>query len=182
MIDLRLYRYALLAVPLVALIAAFSLRDVPRTLSAGIPPDAFDPATAVPLAKDLSSAAAYPTPGSAADQRLADQVKSHFSAIQDATVSEQTFDGSFGGNDVHLRNLIATLPGESNRQIALIAPRDVAEGSGAVTSAAATAALLEIADGFSGASHHKTLVFVSTDGSSIGALGAKRFVRDYTDS
>ena len=90
--------------------------------------------------------------------------------------------GSFHGHDVDLRNLIATLPGESNRQIALIAPRDVAEGSGAVTTAAATAALLQIADSFSGATHHKTLVFVSTDGSSIGALGAKRFVRDYSDS
>src|SRR3954447_2388997 len=108
MIDLRLYRYALLAVPLVALIAAFSLKDVPRPLSAGIPPDAFDPATAVPLAKELSSSAAYPTPGSAADQKLADQVKSHFAAIPDASVSELTFDGSFRGHDVHLRNLIAT--------------------------------------------------------------------------
>jgi Peptidase family M28 len=182
MIDLRLYRYALLAVPLVALIAAFSLRDVPRTLSAGIPPDAFDPATAVPLAKDLSSAAAYPTPGSAADQKLGDQVKSHFSAIQDATVSEQGFDGSFRGHDVHLHNLIATLPGESNRQIALIAPRDVAEGSGAATTTAATAALINIAEAFSGTAHHRTLVFVSADGSSIGALGTRRFVRDYSDS
>src|SRR3954471_298255 len=182
MIDLRLYRYALLAVPLVAVIAMFSLQDVPRSLTAGIPPDAFDPASAAPLAKRLATDAPYPTPGSAADQKMADQVKSTFTAIDGATVSEQTFDGSFGGNDVHLRNLIATLPGESNRQIALIAPRDVAQGSGATTSAAATASLLEIADSFSGAAHHKTLVFVSTDGSSIGALGVKRFIHDYSDS
>jgi hypothetical protein len=182
MIDLRLYRYALLAVPLVAVIAMFSLRDVPRSLSAGIPPDAFDPASAAPLAKELASAAPNPTPGSAADERIAEQVKSHFSAIEGATVSEQSFDGTFSGHDVHLRNLIATMPGESNRQIALIAPRDVAQGSGATTSIAATAALLEIADSFSGAAHHKTLVFVSTDGSSIGALGTKRFIRDYSDS
>ncbi|HSD24916.1 MAG TPA: M28 family peptidase [Solirubrobacterales bacterium] len=182
MIDLRLYRYALLAVPVVAVIAMFSLQDVPRSLSAGIPPDAFDPASAVPLAKAFGSEAPYPTPGSAADQKLADQVKSQFAAIEDATVSEQTFDGSFQGHDVHLRNLIATLPGESNRQIALIAPRDVARGSGATTSAAATAALLEIAEAFSGTAHHKTLVFVSADGSSIGALGTKRLIRDYSDS
>jgi hypothetical protein len=182
MIDLRLYRYALLAVPLVAVIAMFSLQDVPRSLSAGIPPDAFDPASAAPLAKELASSAPHPTPGSAADEKIAEQVKSHFSAIEGATVSEQSFDGTFSGHDVHLRNLIATLPGESNRQIALIAPRDVARGSGATTSTAATAALLEIADSFSGAAHHKTLVFVSTDGSSIGALGTKRFIRDYSDS
>jgi hypothetical protein len=182
MIDLRLYRYALLAVPVVAAIAMFSLQDVPRSLSAGIPPDAFDRASAVPLAKELSSSARQPTPGSAADQKLADQVKSHFAAIEGASVSEQSFDGSFSGHDVQMRNLIATLPGESNRQIALIAPRDVARGSGATTSVAATAALLEIADSFSGAAHQKTLVFVSTDGSSIGALGTNRFIRDYSDS
>jgi hypothetical protein len=182
MIDLRLYRYALLAVPVAAVIAMFSLQEVPRGLSGGIPPDAFDPTSAAPLAKELATAAPYPTPGSQADERLAEQVKSRFTAIDGATVSEQTFDGSFNGDDVELRNLIATLPGESHRQIALIAPRDVAQGSGVTTSTASTAALLEIADGFSGAAHDKTLVFVSTDGSSIGALGTKRFIRDYSDS
>ena len=40
----------------------------------------------------------------------------------------------------------------------------------------------EIASSFAGSTHHKTLVFVSTDGSSIGALGARRFVRDYTNA
>jgi Peptidase family M28 len=182
MIDLRLWRFGLLAVPLAAIVAMFSLQGVPSPLAEGIPPDAFDPTTAAPLAKELADASPYPTPGSASDKALADQVRTHFSEIEGATVSEQTFDSSFRGHDVQLRNLIATLPGESNRQIALIAPRDVARGSGALTSTAATAAMLEIADSFSGASHHKTLVFVSTDGSSIGALGAKRFVRDYSDS
>ncbi len=182
MIDLRLYRYALLAVPLAAVIAMFSLQSVPPSISGGVPPDAFDPATAAPLAKQLAESSAYPTPGSAADNAIAEQVKQRFSSIDGATVSEQRFGGSFHGHDVDLRNLIATLPGESDRQIALIAPRDVAQGSGAVTTAAATAALLQIAEGFSGSVHHKTLVFVSTDGSSIGALGAKRFIGDYTNA
>jgi Peptidase family M28 len=182
MIDLRLYRYALLAVPLAAVIAMFSLQSVPSPLSGGVPPDAFDPAVAAPLAKELATSAAYPTPGSAADEKMAEQVKQNFSSIEGVTVSEQRFSGSFHGHDVDLRNLIATLPGESDRQIALIAPRDVAQGSGAVTTAAATAALLQIADTFSGSSHRRTLVFVSTDGSSIGALGAKRFIRDYSDA
>jgi hypothetical protein len=182
MIDLRLYRYALLAVPVIAIVAMFSLRDVPPSLQGGIPPDAFDPTSAGPLAKDLADAAPYPAPGSESDKRLAEHVKSRFAAIDGATVSEQRFDGSFGGHDVELSNLIATLPGESHRQIALIAARDVAQGSGTTTSVAATAALLEIAESFSGSSHQKTLVFVSTDGSSIGALGAKRFIRDYSDA
>src|SRR3954453_3221225 len=182
MIDLRLYKFALLAVPVAAVIAMFSLQSVPPSLSGGVPPDAFDPATAAPLAKQLANDAAYPTPGSSADAAMGDQVKQQFSAIDGATVAEQKFSGSFNGHDVDLRNLIATLPGESNRQIALIAPRDVARGSGAVTTAAATAAMLQIADSFSGSSNHKTLVFVSTDGSSIGAQGARRFIRDYSDA
>src|SRR5581483_6879570 len=165
-----------------AVIAIFSLKGVPQPLSPSIPPDAFDPATAAPLAKQLSEAAPNPTPGSASDAAMADRVKAAFSAIDGVTVSEQSFDASFEGRAVHLRNLIAVLPGESNRQIALIAPRDVAGGSGVTTGAASTAALIEIAQAFSGTSHHKTLVFVSTDGSSIGALGAKRFVRDYSDA
>src|SRR3954447_529012 len=182
MIDLRLYKFALLVVPLAGVIAMFSLQSVPSSLSGGVPPDAFDPATAAPLAKQLAESAAYPTPGSGADNAMAEQVKQRFSAIDGATVSEQSFGASFNGRDVDLRNLIATLPGESNRQIALIAPRDVAQGSGAVTSAAATAAMLQIADSFSGTAHHKTLVFVSADGSSMGALGTKRFISDYSDS
>jgi hypothetical protein len=181
-IDLRLYRFALLIVPAAAVIAMFSLQGVPPSLTGGVPPDAFDPSSAAPLAKQLAESAAYPTPGSAADSAMAEQVKTQFSGIDGATVSEQRFEGSFHGHDVDLSNLIATLPGESNRQIALIAPRDVAQGSGALTSAASTAAMLEIANSFSGSSHHKTLVFVSTDGSSIGALGVKRFIRDYTDA
>ena len=104
------------------------------------------------------------------------------SSIPGAAIAEQRFEGSFRGDEVELRNLIATLPGESERQIAVLAPRDAADGSGALTSIASTAALLEIANGFSGSVHNKTLVFVSTDGSSIGALGARRFVRDYSDA
>src|SRR5262249_840670 len=105
--------------------------------------------------------------------------KARLSSIQGVSLAEQRFTASYAGHDVHLRNLIATIPGESDRQIALIAPRDVAYGTGAMTSNAATALLLEIASSFSGSTHEKPLAFVSPDGSSIGALGARRFVRDY---
>src|SRR3954449_6903221 len=116
MIDLRLYRFALLAVPLAAVIAMFSLQSVPPALSGGVPPDAFDPATAAPLAKELATSAAYPTPGSDADNAMADQVAQQFKSIDGATVAEQRFSGSFRGHDVDLRNLIATLPGESRSE------------------------------------------------------------------
>lgn len=160
----------------------FSLQEVPRPLEAPLPPDAFEGPVARELAADLADAAPEPRPGSDADEALAQQVLDRLAAIGGAAVSEQRFDASFGGEDVELRNLIGVLPGESERQIAVLAHRDVASGSGTATSLAATAALLEIASGFSGANHEKTLVFVSTDGGSIGALGARRFAEDYSDA
>jgi len=179
-IDLRLWRAALLPIPIVVLVGMFSLQEVPPPLQQGLPPDAFDGEAASSLAEELGRSAPDPRPGSDADEQLGELVRARFSAIGGLTLSEQRFEGSFDGDDVELRNLIGVLPGQSDRQVALIACRDAAQGSGATTSIASTAALLEIANAFSGSTHSKTLVFVSTDGCGLGALGARRFVRDYT--
>ncbi|MDP9187859.1 MAG: hypothetical protein M3O25_01255, partial [Actinomycetota bacterium] len=181
MIDLSIWRTALLAAPVALVVAMFSLQEVPKPLEAQIPPDAFDSEAAATLASDLAAQFPDPRPGSESDEGFAELVSSRFQAIPSAEVAEQRFDATFEGDDVQLRNLLVTLPGRSERQIALIAQRDAAEGSGAATGIASTAALLEIATGFSGTTHDKTLVFVSTDGGSIGALGAKRFIRDYSE-
>ena len=70
MIDFRLYRFALLAVPLAAVIAMFSLQGgAVSALRAGSRPTPSMRPTAAPLAKQLAESAAYPTPGSAADKR-----------------------------------------------------------------------------------------------------------------
>ena len=182
MIDLRLWRISLLAVPLATLLAMFSLQDVPQPLEPGLPPDAFDGEAAAALTRELASSAPEPRPGSDADNSLAELVKARFASVEGATVAEQRFDATFEGEDVELRNVILILPGQSERQVALIAGRDAAAGTGATTSIASTAAMLEAATGFSGSTHRKTLVFVSTDGDSIGALGARRFVHDYSDT
>ena len=182
MIDLRLWRAALLAVLLALVVAMFSLEEVPKPLASGLPPDAFDPDAAGSLAKELADSSAEPQPGSEQDAAVAEVVESRFTAIPSASISEQLFKANFEGEEVELRNLIASLPGQSDRQVALIAQRDSARGTGAGSGLAATAALLEIANGFSGSTHRKTLVFVSTDGGSIGAAGARRFIRDYSDA
>lgn len=182
MVDLRLWRILLLAAPLALVVAMFSLEDVPEPLAPALPPDAFEGAVAASLAKDLARQAPAPRPGSRSDEALAEAVLSRFKQIPGVQVSEQRFTGDYGGDEVDLRNLIAVLPGESDRQVALIAGRDVSEGSGAASSVASTAALLEIAGGFAGSTHEKTLVFVSTDGASIGALGARRFASDYSSA
>lgn len=181
-IDLRLWRIALLPVIATVVVAMFSLQEVPRPLESPLPPDAFEGPAARQLADDLAASASQPRPGSDADEELAQLISDRFAAIGGAAISEQRFEASFGGEDVELRNLIGVLPGESERQIALVAQRDVASGSGSATSLAATAALLEIASGFAGAAHEKTLIFVSTDGGSIGAVGARRFAEDYSEA
>ncbi|HET8976463.1 MAG TPA: M28 family peptidase, partial [Solirubrobacterales bacterium] len=182
MIDLRLWRIALLPVPLVLLIAMFSLEETPRALEPVLPPDAFDGEAAVTLARDLAAAQSSPAPGSDQDAALADVVEERFKTFETGELAEQRFTASSGGEDVELRNVIMVLPGQSERQVALLAPRDSAEGTGAASGIASTAALLEIATGLAGSTHEKTLVFVSTDGSTLGAAGARRFARDYSEA
>ena len=182
MIDLRLWRIVLLAVPLALVVAMFSLQEVPRPAEPGLPPDAFETEAAASLARDLARAHPSPRPGSDQDEALAEAVLARFKEINSMEVSEQRFSGSDGDEEVELRNLIGILPGPSERQVAVIANRDVLTGTGAASTIASTAALLEIASAFAGSTHEKTLVFVSSDGGSIGALGARRFAEDYSDA
>jgi hypothetical protein len=181
-IDLRLWRIALLPVAAALLIAMFSLEETPRALEPAIPPDAFDGEAAASLARDLAATHEGPAPGSEQDAALAEAVLQRFQALGAGQLSEQRWTQSVDGDDVELRNVIMVLPGQTERQIALLAPRDAAEGPGAASGIASTAAMLEIATALAGSTHDKTLVFVSTDGSTAGAAGARRFASDYSDT
>lgn len=167
-----------MTVPIALAIAMFALESPPGGLKPPVPPDGFDTGLTAELAQEMAGSASEPRAGSESDRILGELVEARFSGLQGVEVAEQRFSG--GGEE--LRNVIAVLPGTSERQIALLAGRDVASGSGASTSIAATAALVELATVFSGSTHQKTLVFVSTDGASIGALGAQRFAADYSDA
>ena len=63
MIDLRVYRIALLAVPLAVIVAMFSLREVPDAREPAIAPDAFDGGATTALTRQLADSAANPRPG-----------------------------------------------------------------------------------------------------------------------
>lgn len=177
-INTRYWRIAFITVPVAVAISMFALESPPAGLKPPVPPDGFDTSLTSEIAREMAASAPEPTAGSESDRILGELVQARFSGLDGVEVAEQRFSG--GGED--LRNVIAVLPGSSERQVALIAGRDVAAGSGASTSIAATAALVELATVFSGSTHEKTLVFVSTDGASIGALGAKRFATDYSDA
>jgi hypothetical protein len=129
----------------------------------------------------MVAAAPERTPGSDDDEVAAEFVAERLGAVQGGELSEQTFASSFEGEEVELRNEILVLPGESERQVVLLAARDSARGPGFATSAAATGALIEIAESFGGARHSKTLVFVSTAAGSDGATGAREFADAYPD-
>ncbi len=173
MLEPRLYRLGLLLALAAAVVLMFSVVSRPPTLRSDVAPDAFDGTRAAALDRQMLELARERQPGSAADAAAAAFVAQRFRAVQGGQVSVQRFSGSFDDHSVQMRNVSLVLPGLSDRRIAVIAPRDCAEGPCAASSGAATATLLELADAFDGARHAKTLVFVSTDGSTAGAEGAK---------
>lgn len=177
MIDPRIYRAGFLPALVCLVIVMFSVQPLPEPLESPVTTAGFEPGPAARVARQISAVAPERTPGSPGDAAAADIVAERFGAIEGGELSEQPFVA--GGDE--LRNLVLVLPGESEQQIALIAPRDSADGVGLASSAAATGALIEIAESFGGARHSKTLVFVSTSAGSDGARGAREFVERYPD-
>jgi Peptidase family M28 len=181
MIDARLYRVSIFPAIVAVTAMLFSLQGVPAAVEAPVSLSGFDAQAAAGTAREIAVMSAERTPGSEEDAAVADLVTDRLSEIGSAEVSEQTFSGSFEGDDVELRNVIATLPGESERRLVVLAPRDSADGPGVASSAAATGVLLDVAETFGGASHSKTLVFVSTAGGTDGAIGAREFADHYPE-
>jgi hypothetical protein len=174
MLNFRIYRAALLFALAAMVVVMFSVVSRPEAVRSSLAADAFDGVRAAGLDRALLQAAPDRTPGSSGDSVAAKLVKRQFSQVQGGQVSEQAVDGTFGGTDVKLHNVTLVVPGaKSDRRIVVVAPRDCAGGPCAVSSGAASAALMELAHAFDGAQHNTTLVFVSTDGSVAGAAGAK---------
>ena len=181
MIDFRIYRAGFLPVLVAILVILFALQAPPESLPGVVAPAEFDQVAAAKIARQIVARAPVRTPGSEGDAAVADMVEKRFKGVAEAQVAEQRFGGSFAGNDVQLRNVIMTLPGESPRSVVVLASRDSASGPGAASSAAATATLLELVDQLRTSSHTKTLIFVSTDGGSDGALGVRQFADQLLD-
>lgn len=168
-IDLRLYRIAWLPVLLAVVVLMFSLEGAPAAIESVTPPGTFEPQRAAREAREIVAAAPDRTPGSAGDGLIADRVRDSFQEVVAGATSEQSFSGSFEGDDVELRNVLLTLPGEADNTIVVLAPRDAARGPGAASSAAATGILIELAHALGVAGHAKTIVFASTSGGAQGA-------------
>jgi peptidase M28-like protein len=178
-ISFRIYREAFAPALLAVVVLLFSLQGRPDALPPVVASAEFDQDAAARIDRQIVDAAPVRPPGSDGDLAIADMVEKRFTSVSEGQVAQQRFAGSFEGNDVQLRNLILTLPGESPRSVVVVAARDSATGPGAASSAAATAALLELVDKLRTARHTKTLVFVSTDGGSAGAAGAREFAERF---
>jgi hypothetical protein len=146
MFDPRIYRAALIPAVAAFVVLMFSFVPVPNPLPEPVSTPTFDGGEAARTARSIVQLAPERQPGSAGDDAVADLVRERFGAIEGGEVADQSFDSSYDGEDVTMRNVILTLPGSSERTILVLAHRDSAEGPGAVTSAAATATLLGLAD------------------------------------
>jgi hypothetical protein len=181
MIDFRIYRTGLAPAVAAVIVLLFALTAPPGPLPDAVAPAEFNELAAARTARGIADSAPDRTPGSEGDARIGDMVEKHFARVEGGQVSEQRFSGEFDGHEVELRNVILTLPGDTERSVVVMAPRDSGSGPGAASSAAATAVLLEMVDELSNQTHTKTLVFVSTDASSAGAQGAREFASAYPD-
>lgn len=162
-------------------VLAFSLDGVPAPL---VPAGTleFDAAGAAKSTRDVLALGDTRKPGSPEDDAVADLVAERFSSVVAGTVGEQSVEASVDGEDVELRNVLLTLPGDSDHAIVVLAGRDSREGEGAPSSAAATGVLLELVDGLSArADPNRTLILASTSGASAEGQGARELVAGLPD-
>lgn len=171
-VDFRLYRAAFLPALLAVVTMMFSLQGVPEPLEPAVPTSGFETGPAMSVAREIVATAPDRPPGSDGDNLVADLVAERFSEIEAGTSSEQQYDSSFDGDDVTLRNVVLTLPGETDEAIVVLAARDSTHEPAAASSAAATGVLVELAEVLAVAGHSKTYVLASTSGGSDGATGA----------
>jgi hypothetical protein len=180
-VDFRLYRLAF-APALIAIVALmFSLDGVPASLDPAVPPGSFEERRAAALARQIVETAPERTPGSDGDAAAAELVAERFEEVRAGTVAEQEVESKYDGDDVVLRNVVITLPGETDEAIVVLAARDSARGPGAASSAAATGALAELAAALGTTGHQKTFVLASTSGASGGAAGARKLIEGLPD-
>jgi peptidase M28-like protein len=180
LIDIRIYRAALLPVLLALVVVMFSLENRPPPLTSSLAPDAFDSKSAYATLSDFIRHEPERRAGGVGDRRLADIVEGRFQALAGFEIARDEFGADVEGDDVSMVNVTGVVSGLSDRQLVLLAHRDAVVRPGA-SSAASTAVLLELAKALAGVQHKKTLVFVSADGGRADAAGARRFADSYPD-
>lgn len=174
MIEPRIYRAAFVPAVLAVVLVMFSLESRPRPLPQGLAADVlFDGRQAAAAARQVVAGAPDRRAGRPGDRAVAATVRR---AFEERGFGVQVDRFTHAGND--LVNVVGRRAGKSRRQIVVVAARDASGVPDAGVSAADTAALMELSRVFEGRPSRKTLVLASTDGSSLGEVGARRLVGD----
>ena len=139
------------------------------------------PRSAAKSTRDVLALGDSREPGSDEDNAAADLVAERFGSVVAGTLAEQTVEATIDGEETELRNVLLTLPGESDHAIVVIAGRDSREGEGAPSSAAATGVLLELVNQLSVAGRNRTLILASTSGASAEGQGARELIEGLPD-
>jgi hypothetical protein len=169
------YRAGLIPALLAIVVAAFSLREPPRALTATLAPDSFSGQRALTGLRALADAVPERQPGSDGDAALADRVLAELHA--DGFARRVTHEDARTADGVEeLTTVVGTRAGRSNRRIVVVAHRD-ALAKNATADLSATATLIELAHVFKGRILDRTIVLASTSGASGGAGGAQALAK-----
>lgn len=162
-------------------VVMFSLASRPPALPAEASLEPFDQDTAATVTQNFLESAPERAPGSEGDEAAAAFVRAQFESLEGGVVSADHFEASDNRRSYELENVIYTLTGETDDLVVVTAARDCEEGPCAASSGAASGTLVELARIMSNTHHRKTLLFVSTDGATAGAAGAKRLAEYLED-
>lgn len=190
-VSARTYRGTWLLVALPLLLAAFTVSRPAPLPAPGLPP-AFDVNSALALTEQLANEHPNRAPGTAgaegAVRWMLDQLGPYgFRPRVDRFEADVA-----GRGRLRFTNVIATTPGRSESTIVVVAHRDNSGSSpGADDNASGTATLIELARSYANpagssstpssarrVSPAHTIVFLSTDGGTLGGIGALHFARD----
>lgn len=171
-LDPRIYRAGFLPILFALVLVGFSLRELPRPLTASLAPDAFDGTAAFAQLERLAGEAPLRRPGSRGDGLVARRVEQTLKA-NGFRVGVRRFSAQTADGERELQTVVGERAGFSNRRILVLAHRD-ALGRGARAELSGTAALLELARVLGGRTLKRTLVLASTSGGTAGLAAAER--------
>jgi len=181
-----LYRATLLVVMVPLLLLAFTVGR-PAPLAKPPLPGSFDTASALELARDLSTDYPNRAPGGAGAIGAVSWFKAQMQGYGLKLLPASWHQHVPGLGRVRLENLAVVAPGPpgGDESIVVMAHRDdTGAGPGASDNASGTAALIELARAYAQpeteaaarVSSARRLVFLSTDGGAFGGLGAVHFL------
>lgn len=178
MLNARLYRTAWLVAGVALVVALLTLQSPPTAPEPSLPVP-FDGQAALEVSDALAAVSPEGrAPGSSGGDRAADWVARELAQVPGGPeVQQQEFSGRRDGRMVEMRNVYTVVPGAGDGRergaILVVAPRDTPPGL--PVAATGTGILVGLARQWATTAHERPLLFVSTDGSSIGNAGVRWF-------